>query len=247
MNNIEKGISWMEQQGTEWLMKYQSLIGNFLVVVGWIVTFLYTIYQVKKSNDNTLKAQNLLFKQEIEYAAYCKIQDALDQYSSALSEFDSYFRILKIHLSSLKKGIVLKKDWANIPYELREVNSKQSDQFIEFLKTYESNEIIILDFKSLKDELAKENNLLREAFSKLHKIYLGKIDSFTSKIPPSENIDEVINKIREISEKTKDIGSYVYDLRIEMQNRILGPILGKSVLKRQPGDKSVKVLSLDKS
>lgn len=225
-------------------LKYQSILGNTLVVIGWGIAFWYTNKQVKAAHNYNIEAQNRLFKQEVEYKAYCKVQDALDRYSSALIEFNSYLSDLQLHLSLLKQGMVLKKDWANIPYELREVNSNQSDQFVEFLRTYESNEIIILDFKPLKDELAKENNLLTEDFSNLHKIYLEDIDSFTSSAPPTENIDEVIKITRVISEKTIDIVGYVYDLRIEMQNRVLGQILGRTIPKRQPGDKVVKVLSL---
>jgi hypothetical protein len=235
------------QQTLECLLKYQPIIGSLIVVIGWVVMFLYSASQIKKTHKNNLEAQNTLFRQEIEYKAYCKIQEALDQYSSALTAFDGYLRNLDLHLSMLEKGKVLKKDWANIPYELREVNSQQSDTFIEFLRSYESNEIIILEFSSLKNELAKENSFVRETFAELHKIYLEKIDNFPDGIPPIKNIKEVTNKIKILLEKTMDIVGYIYDFRIEMQNRILGPILKKSVQKRQPGDKSVKVLSLDKS
>jgi hypothetical protein len=108
-------------------------------MIGWIVTFLYTIYQVKKGHNYNLQAQNTLFKQEIEYKAYSKVQDALDQYSSALPSFDGYLSDFNLHLSLLKTGKVLRKDWASIPLELIEVNRQQTGKFIEFLRSYESN------------------------------------------------------------------------------------------------------------
>ncbi|MEW6009650.1 MAG: hypothetical protein AB1629_08475 [Candidatus Omnitrophota bacterium] len=236
----------MIQQTIDCFLKYQPILASILIVVGWVVMFLYTIYQVRKSHSYNLKAQDTLFKQEIEYKAYCKIQDALDQYSSALINFDGYIRNLNIHLSLLKEGKVLRSDWANIPRELIEVNSQQTNKFIEFLKVYDSNEITVLDFKPIRDEIVKEANNLGNSFYEFHKCYLEKIDNFSSKgIPPIENINEMKDKTKAICEKVMDIVCYVYDFRIEMQNKILGPILGKSVPKREPGDKSVRVLSLD--
>lgn len=38
------------------LLKYQYITGNILVMIGWIVTFLYTIYQVKKGHNYNLQA-----------------------------------------------------------------------------------------------------------------------------------------------------------------------------------------------
>lgn len=209
-----------------------------------IITFFYMKWQVNKTHERNLEAQKTLFKQEVEYKAYCKIQEALDQYSSVLISSDADLQSLNIHLSLLEKGIVLRSDWANIPRELIELNSRRADKFIEFLKSYDSNEIIIFDFKPLKDEITKEHNMLSEILSEFHKSYLDKIYGFSDRIPPIENISEMKEKIKTINEKAIDITGYVYDFRIEMQNRILGPILGKSVPKRQPGDKSVKVLSL---
>ncbi|OGP85648.1 MAG: hypothetical protein A2Z08_04955 [Deltaproteobacteria bacterium RBG_16_54_11] len=86
--------------------------------------------------------------------------------------------------------------------------------------------------------------MLSDFFAEFHKFYLENIDNASDSIPRLKNIEGVRNKIIAISEKTMDIVGHVIDFRIEMQNKILGPILGKSIPQRELGDDSVKVLSL---
>lgn len=210
-----------------------------------IITFFYMKWQIKKTHESNLEAQKTLFKQEIEYKAYCAIQEALYKYWLELSKFDSYLRMLQTQVSLLHQNITLRKDWADIPRELREINNLQNDKKMDLLIVYDSNEIVLLDFKPIRDEIVRDTNILSEMFENFYKTYLDKIG--TEGTPTKEGIPEIEKRIKQISEKILDIICYLsMDFRVELQNKILGSILEKSLPKRQPEDKSVKVLSLEK-
>ncbi len=153
--------------------------------------------------------------------------------------------MLQIQVSSLQQNRILRKDWVDIPRELREINNLQNDKKMDLLIAYDSNEIILLEFKPIRDEIVRDTNILSEMFENFYKTYLDIIG--TEGTPTKEGIPEIEKRIKQISEKILDIICYLStDFRVELQNKILGSILKKRLPKRQPGDKSVKVLSLEK-
>lgn len=211
-------------------------IGDLLTILGWTIVFFYTFFQIKKTHKFNIEAQNLLFKQEIEYKSYLEIQKNLDKYSTAVIDYQNYLQFLQIDLK-FKRYSKIKE----IPSELSKRNSDLSETLILFMESYEIHEIIVMEFEPLKNAIAKEYALLSEKMNELDRIFFEKrIDN----LGPDE-IQEIIDKIKSVMGNYWNSVGYIRDFRIEMQNKILSPVLGKKVPKRQPESETEKVLSLD--
>ncbi len=223
----------------DWLIKY-SLIPTIVSICGWFAAFFLSLRLNNKAHVKNIEAQNKLFKQEIMYKAYCEIQAAIRNYSTELIKFGTYIGSVPINLKYYKE---LNKSLIDIPRELINIKGRNDNMRFEFMTVYDSHEIILLDFKQIRDEIITEGNTLDAVVNRLQNTFYTNKSLITGNAN-KEDIAKIENICKEIGEKTITLTCYLsMDFRIELQNEILGTILDKQLSKRTPGDQSVKVLS----
>jgi len=141
------------------------------------------------------------------------------------------------YLQFLQIDLKFKHNIKEIPNELSKRNSNLSEALILFMESYEIHEIIVIEFEPLKNAIGKEFGILTQKMNELDRIFFEKrIDALGQ-----DEIQEIIEKIKSVMDNYWNSLGYIKDFRIEMQNKILSPVLGKKVPKRQSESETEKV------
>ena len=204
--------------------------------------------------------QNKKFVMETNYDVFSNIQGAIDNMSNKISSLSMFLFMLKTNIFEWETSDKLigfsedkRKRRKEYPEEYRKRLEEAISSHVEFLIKYESREIFLLDYRKMKDEInwaiggdpeAKDKGKtlrdeLYDYYSNLLAAILGENDC----IPKSEKKEALLIKSEELSVKLFDIGSYLFDMRINIQNHLFGDYCKRKIPLRSPKDNKLKVLT----
>ncbi len=203
------------------------------LTAGWVVAFYTTYWTQKQHYINKLK-----------YDAVNSLILISSKVSRALVSLDGDMRALtmKFDLRKLPNGECF-SSWEDIQSKIEKHYEEFSDTHLFLLGKYEENEILLLNERKLI-------NVFSIQWSSISSLYYKVIGTLKTlmlvhdSVPKEDQYTEKIrNEANDLSSKCLDTIGFLHDLRIELLNKTLGPIVNEKVPEREPGDKEVKILS----
>lgn len=237
---IHPAFVWLSILAILFIMHFKFNIGVqaplFVITAlsaGWIVAFHTTHWSQKKNFINNLKfkAANILI-------------DIATNTSHALVNLNGDAGSLKTKID-LRKGPTgdYFTEWGDLLPDIDKHYKEYSNYHILLLGAYENNEILLLDFKKLIQVFNIQHSKTYKAYydlrSTLHVLMLAH-----KKIPKEDKYTEkVLREAHELGKICMDTMCYLHDLRIDLLNKTLGPIVHEKVPNRKPQDPSILILS----
>lgn len=220
-----------------------TLDENTVAIICAVIGGLFTLFAAYVGVRAAFKQIKKQFEHKVIHTAWKELQENLFKFNSALSDYSVLILGMKYYLKSQNNPLVSGGDihkYRNERYqEFFESHMVVQRAYVDFLISFENHEIIFLDIRKMKELFTKE---MREKVE-------DKFMDFSSAIFPDSvgktqtySQTELENMIDLHYSATVDISSYLWDIRIELQNETLGKILGKSVPKREP-DEKMKILT----
>lgn len=243
------------------IVNWQWAIGTAIDAVAILVAAIIVAWQVREQFRLNRKLQ----KDEYRDKLFLEIFREIDELSIVAQKTnvtaEGYVQDI---LTNLEMALDPKLSQAQPSfYNLRITNFQKNDQAL-------NNAVIALIFKLESMEISHKNLYVFRlaihsahydkmmAFSKLFSAYLGTIpadvpeqmreDGAAKVFVPPMPTDATLQKIRPLTKAYKspceDISCYLFDLRVELQNLLLGSLFDHRVPKRVPIDPHFKVISL---
>lgn len=210
-----------------------TLIGAAATLIAASVAVFIAFKQLKKQ-----------FEHKVIYEGWIDFQEKLFTFSSALSEYNAKVLWLPYVLSSQNNPLVnggnnkkYRQDKAN---ELNDTYATLQKAYIEFLRSFETHEIVFLSLLKMKSKFQSEYRQKLDVEADLafeEKIFpemFGSTNTYTQ--------SEVSDAIKEYANNITEITIYLDDFRKELQNVTVGKILGKRMKRRRPNP-GLKVLT----
>lgn len=203
------------------------------LTAGWVMAFYTTYWTQKQYYINKLK-----------YDAANSLILISSKVSRALVSLNGDMRALtmKFDLRKLPNGKYF-SSWEDIQSKIEKHYEEFSNTYLSLLGKYEENEILLLNERKLI-------NVFSVQWSSISSLYYKVIGTLKTlmlahdSVPKEDQYTEKIrNEANDLSSKCLDTIGFLHDLRIELLNKTLGPIVNEKVPERKPGDKEVKILS----
>ena len=213
-----------------------DIIIAILTIAGWIIAFIIMKNEVKKTHEKNLKLQDKLLARQVEYEAYKELQRTIRPFNESLIDFYTYLAILRSDIELTHKTtspfVCPSCDWETVHTKLLELMELSGSKLRNFSFTYDFNQIVFPE--------------LRETTLKIGDAYLSFADNESdffafypincspdNKIPLKEKQKEFNDKINSLTKKLIGIMAGLEDLSIELQNKVLGTVLDRSINKEE--------------
>lgn len=226
------------------------------IIVGVIVVLL----QVYLQHRSELRLQQENYRERLRLQVYREISAAVTDASARVRDAHLYAFTLPASLEMFHDALA-RGGLAPSPVKQRaeDFAAKHGDAerslhgLVNLLGTYEVT-VPRLDIFSIALEATAHD--LREEFQRLHRHLL---DVLPIEIRIKDGSNQTVNvkdlsreQLRELNGLTSSYSSagltlisYLLDLKVELQNRLVGPLFGVSVARRCPIDPEVKVITTD--
>jgi hypothetical protein len=205
----------------------------FALTAGWVVAFHTTYWNQKQNFINKLK-----------YDVANSLILISSNASRSLVSLDSDMREL-ISKFDLRKGPTGEylSSWGDIQTKVEKHYEEFTNCHLSLLGKYEENEILFLNLRKLINVFNVQWSSISSSYYK----FIGTLKTLIlvhESVPREDQYTEKIrNEANDLSSKCLDTVGYLYDLRIELLNKTLGPIVNEKVPEREPQDPEVKILS----
>jgi len=235
---------------------------TIITLLGFSISAMMIIWQMKHQHKNSQLLQQETSREKLRLEIYQILEKQINKVNAVAVKAGGYLLLLPANIKSnafsLSRGVK--------PSPLREramdYNSKHqklSGEIANLFIAFESYEIACPDFKIFKIALSSSLHDLREVNSKLFtellKILPVDLNDEDAKrtgsriienpLPNAERCQHLAKLIGEYQELTNDITSYMHDLRIDAQNKLLNKLFENKLPPRQPLDPKYKVITTD--
>lgn len=209
-----------------------------LTAVSVLGGFILLSWQLRRQHENSLRADTVKARNELRLAIYREIASVIESASRTINETDAAFSSLKGQVFMVQR-LGHRFDAAQHSFEplhAKIITSEQS--VIAVMAALEKWEIGIgPEFQAFKRAFSEHSKTLREAFSSL--MAVGHLPPF---VPPqdAETFDKLDASAGQVWDAGMDLICDLWDLRVALQNRLLGGLFDWRVPPRTPGDPHVK-------
>lgn len=233
----------------------KEYVGLVLQVVSTFLAAWLVIWQVGKQHRNDIRLQRGNLKEEIKRKLHEEIEMELDKLTTASVNVTVWNRL---NMSFVVQQAQIAQGVSPMPISLKieeviKANADLGSCIARTICTIEKYEIVEPNIKIFQTALNARAFDLNKAWVELSSFLFQVLpqnspDGKTILYKPIAN-DQVINKIKSLAEPYDkaafDIGSVVYDFRVEIQNLLLGNLFDHTVQKRKPIDPNEVVISTD--
>lgn len=237
-----QGVAVKEQWYTD-MDFWGNIIAILVAIVGWIIA----MSVVNKQHGKNLDLSREEFKKNLQIATSDQAIELLAKVRQSLLELNLYLiqlpgRIKMVTTSTLD----LKLDVTELPPNLRlhELWKNCSQDLFQFTYYFESREVILFEFKEMKEEVLERINTVSKTISECSP-YLGQVyySNVVPKVSLSKQVEEELReKMEEINGHVYDFIGYMADFQTELQNAFFSELFDYSVPTRQPDNPQYKVL-----
>jgi len=234
-------------------------VGDLITLLGILVGVIIVIYQLGRQHRSQLKLQRENYREQLRLKIYQQFSKLLDMAVHKNIDSSLYaFHIpgnVQIYRGQLKDGFS--------PSPLRDRASELSKLHNETLKTItalifmiERYQIVDLRINIFRTAIGVAHHDMMETFRPLFSFLLRILPDdiprpdgsyvLVNVISPS---DEQVNELKMLVDAYKaasdDMGCYLYDLNVELQNALLSNLFPQKVPRRKPLDPRFKVISTE--
>jgi hypothetical protein len=218
-------------------IKISVILNNFTSFIGWLIALFLVYIQLLKNRDDNYKLNQEELRKNYCIKAFEKINSEITNLSETVIKIGIKYLTLPAYYS-----IIHKVDNKLLSDLIKEININEQLQNIlkalqNFVITYEAYEIAFIDFKHYK-EFIQLSIFEIEAELRFINGYLYADDNTKQNF----NYEIFLNKSNVIYNKTIDLTSYLYDLRIEFMNKFMSDLFNNKIPERKPLKSGKKLL-----
>jgi len=218
-------------------LQASDFISNITIFVGWIVALLTAVIYLNKTRKDNQKLKKEEIRRSLEIDAFRQINRAVTNFGNVLTKVSGKYLWWPFDLKNYREDPKYHKfDKAKIELETIRQNSDLIGGEAEFILAIEANEIAVIQFDHLRKyiqfKVDDANELIRQFSDYLRVVALEKL-----------GYSDLKEKCKRIEEKLHEIGSYLFDYRIELMNSMLGETFDSQVPIRRPRDSRYKTLT----
>jgi hypothetical protein len=227
-----------------WLIQlHPNQISVLAAVLGSVGTVISAILALLFGLPLALRPIREQFQHKVIYEGWKDFQSKLFEFSSTISDYIGKVQSLGYFLDSQENPIVNGGNKAgyrlNKWRELMDSYQNLKHANVKFLRSFETHEVIFKPLRKMKlvfqhEIRTKLDNIFSDFYVEMFPEMYGNNSRFTS--------EELKQKITRHWEDMIDIGVYLDDMRVELQNETIGKVLGKKVIRREP-DKGRLILT----
>lgn len=234
-------------------------ISDLITFAGIIFGALIILYQLKRQHESSLELQKEDYRNKYRLTIYDEFSKVINKAEKSLTDQFSYTLAIPNEFSLRSELIISGMKIPPINKRTAEVNKLYFSSFeliTEILCLIEKYEIVIPKFNIFKLAIGSINYDLVKSWKNLTS-FLSKIlpldvvfpngeHKITNDYNPNDNEIIELNKLSEYFETNLvTFMGYLYDLQVELQNKLLIKLFDNEVLKRKPTDTIVKVITTD--
>ncbi len=200
------------------IINNEIVSSSILIIIGW---FISSTLDRKLTSDQFIADKKFIIAEIL--------LKSLSKYSGAVISSTKLITSLQINynipiLNSEYNGSTILndiyKEWLNVNHP-----------YIEFLQNFENYEIVLEDIKPLLDQFKNKVKIINDHFQENYLLSQKKFSNFQSNQVLQQ---ELILLIKQTQEKIWDHLSYIYDVRVGIQNRLLSKIFKNTTSLRVP-------------
>lgn len=209
--------------------------------VGIIIGAMLIVWQMGRQHRSSLQVQRSGMRNELMLSVYREIAEAVDASQKALQN-----TLTNVEVTPM----ALQLGWSPpAEPEMRERHGDATKRMVRLLWTMEKWEIVIPHFRGIGYNISQKNKALMDAFGVFHDYFLGHVLPLLQTPdgrPVVPTTDETLAKHSAAYQGVVlDLFAYLFDLRVEAQNHLLGGIFDHQVPPRAPEDPTCEVLTTD--
>jgi len=218
-------------------LQASDFISNITIFVGWIVALLTAVIYLSKTRKDNQKLKKEEIRRSLEIDAFREISKAATSFGKILTKVSSEYLWWPFDLKNYREDPRYHKfDKAKIELQTLRQNGDLMRGVAEFILAIEANEIAVIQFDHLRKyiqfKVDDANELIRQFSDYLRVVALEKL-----------GYSDLKERCKRIEEKLHEIGSYLFDYRIELMNSMLGETFDSQVPIRRPRDSRYKTLT----
>lgn len=200
------------------IIEKEIVSSSILIIVGW---FISSTLDRKLTSDQFIADKKFIIA-EILLKSLSKYSGAVVSSTKLITSFQINYNIPTLNLKYNGSTILndIHKEWLNVNYP-----------YIEFLQNCENYEIVLKDIKPLLDRFKDKVKFINDHFQENYLLSQKNFSNFQSN-PVLQQ--ELILLIKQTQEKIWDHLSYIYDVRVGIQNRLLSKIFKNKTPVRTP-------------
>ncbi len=233
-------------------------IGPLMTVLAAAIGASAIVWQMGRQHRNESLRQTENFKNQLKLEVYQEFSSKLSIASETVRDAAMYAFIAPVHFeiyASQVNGGFTPSPIAERALKLLELNAKATSDIVETLFLIEKYIIIHPDMDIFRTALSSASHDIRQSFNALFQFMLVHfpMDVVTDGGVKVDNV-LVLTPDQRVSLKMNadayhgsmsDLGSYLDDMRTELQILLLSSLFPNNVPRRRPADPSKKVLSLE--
>lgn len=223
-----------------------SLHSNEVEILCAIFTAVITLIAAFIAVRTAFKQITKQFENKVIFEGWTDFQDKLFSFSKSLSNYDTKIQWLTYFIKSQNNPLVnggnLVKHrydkWDEVIGEYAELQKA----YVDFLRSYETHEIIFISLKKMHHEFIKE---FRKRVDDKHMKLLEKIFPEMYGLTNTLSEKQLIKAVNDYWTESSEFSAFLDDFRRELQNVTVGKILNRNVPKRLPHEDKYKILTVN--
>ena len=234
-------------------------IGDLLTLVAVVVGALMIVYQLGRQHSSEMALQKENFREQLRLQVYQEfspaLQDASQKTISATSYASRILANVTLYRQLLQSGVnpaPIKERAAHFG----KLHFEANYSIIDLIRLFEKYEILSPDLDIFKTALNAAIHDVTETYWPLNSLLLiilpvdvagddGTVQTVNNVQPNDERLKELETTVSGYKDARGDLGAYLYDLNVELQNIFLSKLFGNRVASRKPLDPNAKVISID--
>ena len=238
--------------------EYSWVIGPVIDAIAIVVGAVLIAWQVKRQFSLSRELQRSENRDELQLKLYSEINQVCTDTLSVSSRFGTYVRISTILLKDLTHSQtpeVVHKNINLTAKEFKELVSTFSENVIKLISIIESHEVVHKNLYIFRyafgSALYPISTRGYELSVKLLQIFPYDLNDDPENknlihppFPTLDMIDDNLELFASMETACLDIDSYLFDLRVSLQNILLGDLFSHKVPVRKPVDQTFKVIDL---
>lgn len=234
-------------------------IGDLITLLGILVGIVIVIYQLGRQHRNELKLQRENYGEQLRLSIYQQFSRIMD--AAVHKQIDSYLYASRILIHVQTYCDAVKKGGSHSPLkdrteELSKLHYDLLKTVVEVIFLIERNQIVDPRLNIFRIAISAAHHDMMETFRPLF-LFLLKILPYEISRPDGSNIivnvinpsDDQINELERLlaayTAANFDMGCYLHDLSVELQNTLLSNLFPNKVPRRKPLDPKFKVISTE--
>lgn len=234
-------------------------VGDLITVLGILVSATIIIYQLGRQHKSSLYIQKENYREQLRLQIY-------EEFSRALKEASNKTIAATMYAFALPTNLKIFCDQRQGGFNPPPVSSRAMDfnkkydeaakAVVELIRLIEKYEIVGPELNIFKMALSVADHDLRKAHTPLFTYLLqilpmdlvaptGQISVMNVIQPTEKQLADLGLLVGAYMKAQGDLGGYLYDLNVEIQNAFLSKLFGRSVPRRMPLDPNIKVITTE--